>query len=516
MCQKQGVYSLRETNVNCEAIDRTRVSRIGSRRDSIIHLRASKEMDQSELNTLNISKSLNLLEKNSCDDVEQPSAIKFWDSLWKISEESVRTESNKPNEKSPGIPLCLSLSETEESHDNSSSVFPPDVNVFRPRKSSLWGVDQFWRSSTLVIDTKTLLASSFAGEVRSSIKLNSLMILCFLVGVGYQGRLTISKWFGVLETIHHWPVAIGIAAFADSICIISNWRLYKIFTIGLFLVFYTDLIFFVMFADVLYGHLMNSLIMGIYVLLVYAYCSKGLYVRVIYVFLYIVGYSLLSIAILIMLYFELWTGILLAIIPTDLIMNMIVVWATKTCDCLSYLQVNAMIYCALFENVRYLSMLGIIDDEMDYTINLAKFAAIDVLCIFISKSEIVSYINFHTQWCGQESKTWLLAGRITRSCVNVTTLSWPIWNIGYELGRILMNPDGNTAAFATKIELLVVLNYVPELLGEIALFIYLKCLPAGKYKHERLNFMWSLLSFFYLAAYGMIPGVFLCLRILIA
>jgi len=69
-----------------------------------------------------------------------------------------------------------------------------------------------------------------------SIKLDSFIILCFVCGVGYQGRLTISKWFGILETIHHWPIAIAIAAFADSVYIISNLKLYKIFTIGLILV----------------------------------------------------------------------------------------------------------------------------------------------------------------------------------------------------------------------------------------------------------------------------------------
>jgi len=273
---------------------------------------------------------------------------------------------------------------------------------------------------------------------------------------------------------------------------------------------------FVMFADVLYGHLVNCVIMSIYLLLVYAYCSKGLHVRAIYVFLYVAGYSLLSAVTVIMLWYKLWTAILLTIIPADFILHIIVVEASKTYDCLSYLQVNAIIYCALFENVRYLSVLGIIGEEMDYTLSFVRFAAVDVLCIFISKSEIVTYINLHTLKLWRVSKTSLLVGRITRACATATTLSWPIWYIGFELGRLLVESDQNMDGFATKIELLFVMNYIPELTSEIALYTYLKCIPSGKYQHERLNFMLSLLSFSSLAAYCTIPGMFVCLRILIA
>jgi len=151
-----------------------------------------------------------------------------------------------------------------------------------------------------------------------------------------------------------------------------------------------------MFTDVLYGHITNTVGMAIYILLVYVYCSNGFYVRARYVFLYVASYTLFCLAILIMLYLKLWTAILLAIIPSDFIINWIVVQATKTCDRLLYLDINAIVYCSLFENVRYLSVLGLIDKEMDYTMKLAEFAAIDILCIFISKSEILTYINFHT------------------------------------------------------------------------------------------------------------------------
>merc|ERR1712060_229590 len=110
-----------------------------------------------------------------------------------------------------------------------------------------------------------------------------------------------------------------------------------------------------------------------------------------------------------------------AIIPAEFIINKIVVHATKTCDRLLFLDINAIIYCALFENVRYLSVLGIIDEEMNYTWNLARFAAIDVIGIFISKSEIITYMTFQTHWPGRGSKTALLTGRITRACEALTT-----------------------------------------------------------------------------------------------
>jgi len=468
-----------------------------------------KSTHHSASNTIEI-----LCEDTSSDDAEQPRTIKRRDSITDISE-SVQIESIQHEEKSIRSITTLSLSVIGEPLENtlSDDSFIPVAKNEKPARESEWGDLDFWRSSTLLIETRNLPVSSFAGELLCSIKLDSLIILCFVCGVGYQGRLTISKWFGILETIHHWPIAIGVAAFADAACIISKVELFKIFTIGLILFYYVDLILFVRFADVLYGHLINNVAMSTYVLLVYVYCSNGFHVRARWVIIYIVSCVILVFATIAMLYLKLWTAILLAIIPADFMLNKIVVEATKTCDRLLFLDINAIIYCALFENVRYQSVLGLIDEEMDYTLKLAEFAAIDVLCIFISKSEILTYINFHTQWFGKESKTWLLAGRVTRACVTITTLSWPIWNIGFELGRFLMNPDRNITEFVKKTELVLVMNYIPELLSEIALYIYLKCLPFGKYKYERLNFV-SSLSSFYLAAYCMIPGVLAMFKIL--
>lgn len=178
-------------------------------------------------------------------------------------------------------------------------------------------------------------------------------------------------------------------------------------------------------------------------ILVYVFCSSGLHVRAVYVFLYIMSTVLLWLIIVIMLNFELWTEILFAFIPADFLMNKLVVMATMTRDRLLYLQITAMIYCALLESVRFLSVLGIIDEEMGYTWNFAKFAAVDLFCTFLSKSEIAYFINNNSDFLGKFSNTKLLVARITRACVNVTTLSWPIWNAGFEIGLFILEEDHN-------------------------------------------------------------------------
>jgi hypothetical protein len=157
--------------------------------------------------------------------------------------------------------------------------------------------------------------------------------------------------------------------------------------------------------------------------LVYNFCSKGLRGRGLYLLPCFAGIPLLCGILFFMLHFKLWNAIILTIIPSDFIMIVLVVKAANTCDCILYLQMSAIIYCCLFEGVRYLSLLGTIEEEMGYSWKLANFAAVDFLCIFICKSEILSYIKIHANCFGKASKTWLLAARIKMACVNVTTLT---------------------------------------------------------------------------------------------
>jgi len=511
MDQKQEMYYFHGADVDSESIDKTeKLSVIEIVRISrcIINQPSSTEMDQSESPTIEISESSNWLKNNSSSDVEKPSAIKRKDSQLNIFEETVQMESVQHMEES-AIVLNFGDSDISEFVKSTFNVFSP---VSRRRGTSLWGDHEFWRSSTLAIDTENLFDWSFKGEILSSIKVDWFLILSFICGVGYEGRLTISKSFVILETIHHCPAGIVIAAFANSVYLITNLRRWQIFTIVLILVFYVDA---VLLVNALYRHLMNCVVMSIYVLIVYVYCSEGFYVRARYVLLYVVIYSILCVVTVIMLHFKLWTAILLIFNLVDFIINWIVSEATKTRDRLFYLEVNAIIYCSLFENVRYLSLLEVINEEMGYTLQLAVFAAVDVLCIFISKSEILTFIWFNSNWLEKASRTWLLASRVTRACVTVTTLSWPIWNIGFELGRFIMKPDRNSAEFAKKIELVLAINYIPELLSEIALYIYLKCIPSGKYEHGRVSYIAYLRTSLHLASYSAIPSIFIGLKILI-
>merc|ERR1719320_852776 len=96
------------------------------------------------------------------------------------------------------------------------------TDFYYPKRSLPSGEDSFWRSSTCIINTKNLFICSFANELLTSMKFDSLAVLTFLCGLGYEGRLTISWWFCILETISSCPVAIGVAAFGISVYIISN------------------------------------------------------------------------------------------------------------------------------------------------------------------------------------------------------------------------------------------------------------------------------------------------------
>jgi len=219
------------------------------------------------------------------------------------------------------------------------------------------------RSDTCVIDTDNLFKYSFAGEVLSSIKYDSLAIFSFICALGYEARVNLSEWFSLLETIYVWGVSIGVAGCAYAVYKLSNVKLYIRLTVGWILIVYGVSIVFTKYGLV-YGYLINSATTLIYMYLVYFLCSSGLYVRAYYFFLWYTGSVLLGTIILIMLRFKLWTAILFAITPADYIINTLVVLATKTCDRILYLQSSAIVYCAIFENIRYLSLSGIIEEEM--------------------------------------------------------------------------------------------------------------------------------------------------------
>jgi len=128
-----------------------------------------------------------------------------------------------------------------------------------------------------------------------------------------------------------------------------------------------------------------------------------------------------------MLYYKLWTVLLITTIPCDILLTSLAVYTTKTCDRLAFLQVHSLLYCCLFESYRFLSLLSIVIQESQWTWILCRFCVVDFLCIVFSKSEILYYINKKTWVLGAFSETYLLATRVNRGCINVTAFCFPIW-----------------------------------------------------------------------------------------
>jgi hypothetical protein len=422
-----------------------------------------------------------------------------------------------------GRSVCLTESSYTESvgytSSNESSVYAGDATttnpVFPKGRPSLHN-DEFWHSESLRISTDNLFTYSIADELASTVQLASLSIICFFWGIGYEGRLNTSVLFGILETSNCPPVAFGLAAWAYTAFIISNLKLFKILSIGLILIFCVHGTLFAYFGTLMYAYFCNICSTWIFTGLVYKFCSDGMQGRALYVLLCFAGIPLLCGILILLLHLKLWNAILLIIIPSDFIMIELVARAAQSFDCMLYLQMSAIIYSTLFESVRYLSLLGIIEEEMGISLRLARFAAVDLLCIFICKSEILTYIKMNTNCLGKASKTWLLYARIKIACMNVTTYTWPIWYIVFELGRFSLKVDRDADKWAIKIPLILGLNYLPEILGEIAVHIYSQCLQRlarGNYEFGRINFISKLRSSFLLAAYSMIPALFIVLRV---
>jgi len=198
-------------------------------------------------------------------------------------------------------------------------------------------------------------------------------------------------------------------------------------------------------------------------------------------------------------------------IPTDILLTSLAVYATKACDRFSFLQVASIAYCCFFETYRFLSLLSIVEQEGHWTWILGRFCLVDFLCMCFSKSEILYYINKNTRLLGAFSETYLLAARVTRSCVSVTAICFPIWWLGFNSGRFLM---GSRVDITEHTQLVLMIHYMPELGSELVLLftnmIYAKYTD---YKLERINFIPTLKNRILIAAYGKIPGVFLMMLI---
>jgi len=273
----------------------------------------------------------------------------------------------------------------------------------------------------------------------------------------------------------------------------------------------------------IYGHLVNAVIGSSFFIAVYLFCSSQFYVRVLWFILWFAGVALIFVIILFMLKYKLWTWILIVTIPADILLNYLAVSATKTCDRLSFLHVSSLTYCAVFESYRFLSLISIVKQESRYewlnSWNLRRFVLVDYLCIFIAKSEIIYFVNKQTSILWAFSETQLLAARVTRGCVNLTALCFPIWWFGFELGRFMLCQRSLSECkrdLTENIRLLLLMHYGPELVSELSLilmkYIYAKYTD---YRFERINFIRSLESGFMLLACGLVPGLFLAIMIIL-
>jgi len=207
-------------------------------------------------------------------------------------------------------------------------------------------------------------------------------------------------------------------------------------------------------------------------LAVYLFSSSGLHVRVSYFSFWFTGMVLLSCVIWVMLHFKLWTEILWTLVPADYLIIKMVVHATKTFDRLVFLQVAAISYCCLVENLRFLSLYGIIKEEVHWTWNLTYFWVSDLICCFLSKSEFLHSLKWKMGFSKSISQTRLLASRITRACVNLTNLCLPVWSIGFDIGQFWIKDEFVFGTITQRFLLLTFMRYTAEFLREMGLFLY--------------------------------------------
>jgi len=368
------------------------------------------------------------------------------------------------------------------------------------------------RCKTCLIKADLLYHYSVWEELISMFKVSIWTFMCAICGIGYEGRVMVSQWFGILESVHWWSASIGIVAGAYSVFDITNESLHRILILIYVLLIYTVSIVAIWCNALLFGNIVNGVVGTCYIIAVHVLLSRHLYVRG---FFFVLWFSVMLTTFfifLLMLRYKLWTALLITNIPADRLLTTLIVHATKTRDRLSFLQVASIWYCSLFESYRFLSVVSVAKQESQWTNTLIRFCIVDFLCTVVLKSEILLYIRKKT-WCIGFSETHRLQNRITRGCANVTAFCLPIWWLGFKSGRFLM---GSKIAITDHIQLVLLMHFIPELGSELALLftnmIYANCTD---YNFKRVNYITTLENRFFIVAYGMIPGVFLMLLMLI-
>jgi len=363
------------------------------------------------------------------------------------------------------------------------------------------------------IKTELLYIYTVKEEIISVLKVSLWVFMAAVCGIGYEGRVTISKWFGVLETIYIYPIGICVVAVAYSVFDIVHESLHRTFFISQIL-FGHSLSIAAIWLDVLvFGNLFNGVLAICYIITVHVWFSRRVNVRANFFFLWAGSVFGMFVLCKLMLYYELWTVLVITTIPADILLTSLAVYATKTCDRFSFLQAASLVYCCYFESYRFLSLLSIVEQESQWTWILGRFCIVDFFCRWVSKSEIFYYINKNTWLLGAFSETYLLAARVTRGCINVTAFCFPIWLLGFDFGRMLM---GSKVAISEHTQLVLMIHYVTELGSELGLlFTNMIYDNYTDYKFARMNFIPTLKNRIFIVAYGRIPAVFLMMLILI-
>lgn len=126
-------------------------------------------------------------------------------------------------------------------------------------------------------------------DLLSMFKVSVWLFMATICGIGYEGRLMMSKWFVILETIHHYPAAIGIGTLEYTLFDIAKKSLHRIFTILMALVWHFVLVTTTWLDVLVFGHLANGVVAIVYTMAVYVFCSRKFYMRATYFFLWFGG-----------------------------------------------------------------------------------------------------------------------------------------------------------------------------------------------------------------------------------
>jgi len=104
----------------------------------------------------------------------------------------------------------------------------------RQRLDSIYGIgdSELRQCQTCIIKTDLLYDYSVKEELISIFKVSIWVLMSAVCGIGYEGRVTISKWFGILETTYIYPLGISVVAGAYSAFDIANESLHQKFYIS--------------------------------------------------------------------------------------------------------------------------------------------------------------------------------------------------------------------------------------------------------------------------------------------